>query len=104
MTKDVNARRAILNCSYCGVLSAEILIFLSWNLDLCETGSQNYGNDGSNRIPTPPPAYGDIVKTEEDWNRVVQQLGVYPYESFRLCADKSAAASHGGLKDFFRGE
>ncbi|XP_018669921.2 uncharacterized protein LOC100182705 isoform X1 [Ciona intestinalis] len=27
------------------------------------------------RLPTPPPAYGEVVKTEEDWNRVIAQLG-----------------------------
>ena len=28
------------------------------------------------RLPTPPPEYGDIVKTEEDWNRVMERLGI----------------------------
>ncbi|XP_076824497.1 uncharacterized protein LOC143470325 [Clavelina lepadiformis] len=26
-------------------------------------------------LPTPPPTYEDVVKTEEDWNRVITQLG-----------------------------
>ena len=28
-------------------------------------------------LPTPPPTYEDVVKTEEDWNRVITQLGLY---------------------------
>lgn len=27
------------------------------------------------RLPTPPPEYGDVVKTEEEWNRALEHLG-----------------------------
>uniref|UniRef100_H2ZID0 CUB domain-containing protein n=1 Tax=Ciona savignyi TaxID=51511 RepID=H2ZID0_CIOSA len=32
-------------------------------------------NFSPQRLPTPPPTYGEVVKTEEDWNRVIAQLG-----------------------------
>nr|CAB3234645.1 cubilin-like [Phallusia mammillata] len=37
----------------------------------------------SRRLPTPPPAYGDVVKTEEDWLRVINQIGSETAEASR---------------------
>lgn len=27
------------------------------------------------RTPSPPPAYGEIVKTEDDWKEALQRMG-----------------------------